>query len=90
MGATLRVAFLLTIHGPGEPAVLENLRTRERARIDDLAEIGAQVERWLTDEPDRASDRRAGQDPLVQAHRLLGGLDAELVDQDAAAGEELA
>jgi len=61
----LRAAFLLTLHGPGEPAVLENLRTRERARIDDLAEIAAQVERWLADEPDRASDGRPGQDALM-------------------------
>jgi hypothetical protein len=46
-----RAAFLLTVHRRDAPAVLENLRTRERTRIDDLAEIPAQLERWLASQP---------------------------------------
>ncbi len=42
-----RHAFLLSVHRAGEPAVLENLRTRERARINDPSEIAGHVERWL-------------------------------------------
>ena len=49
---TPRAAFLLSVHGPDEPAVLENLRTRERTRINDLEEIPEQVERWLAAEPE--------------------------------------
>jgi hypothetical protein len=57
---TPRAAFLLSVHGPGEPLVLENLRTRERTRINDLAEIPPQIERWLAVEPERGPAMREG------------------------------
>lgn len=43
-----RHSFLVHIH-PGEVSTLENLRTRERLPIDDLADVGAQIERWVSE-----------------------------------------
>jgi hypothetical protein len=54
-----RTTFLISVHGIGEPVILENLRTRERNRIDELGEIPVQIERWLVAElrSAEASDR---------------------------------
>jgi len=74
-------SFLLTIYGPAS-AVLEDLSSGRRVRVD-LADLGAQVARWLP------SDQRAREDALLDLDGGRVGLDAELVEQDAPAGEEL-
>jgi len=51
-----RAGFLISVHRPGDSAILENLRTRERKQINDLAEVAAHVERWLSEAPDDAGD----------------------------------
>lgn len=78
-------SFLLTVHEPTS-AVLEDLSSGRRAHIADLAEVGAQVARWLQADP---LDRRPGQDPVLEADGRLGGFDAQLLDEDAATGKEL-
>jgi hypothetical protein len=76
-------SFLLTVHEPGS-AVLEDLSTAERVHVADLGTLGAQIARWL-----EASDGSAGEDALLQHGGRFGGLDAELVDERAAAREDL-
>jgi hypothetical protein len=41
-----RYTFVVQIH-PGGVSTLENLATRERVRVADLATVGAQIERWV-------------------------------------------
>jgi hypothetical protein len=41
-----RHTFVVQVHPEGI-STLENLSTRERVRLDELAEIGPLIERWL-------------------------------------------
>ena len=41
-----RRTFIVQLH-PDGATTLENALTRERVRIEELATIGAQIERWL-------------------------------------------
>jgi len=42
----MRFTFVVQVH-PDGIKTLENLGTRERLALDDLAEVGPQIERWL-------------------------------------------
>jgi hypothetical protein len=62
-----RHTFVVQVHSHG-PSILENLSTRERVPVSDLAVVGPQIERWLAalaaGEPDpRASARPARAGP---------------------------
>jgi hypothetical protein len=41
-----RHTFVVQVHSHG-PSTLENLSTRERVAVADLAAVGPQIERWL-------------------------------------------
>jgi hypothetical protein len=41
-----RHTFVIQVHPEGI-STLENLSTRERVRLDELAEVGPLIERWL-------------------------------------------
>jgi hypothetical protein len=41
-----RHTFVVQVH-PDGPTTLENLSTRERVRVTDLAAVGPQIEQWL-------------------------------------------
>jgi hypothetical protein len=41
-----RYTFIVQVHPEGV-ATLENLDTRERVQVHELASVGAQIERWL-------------------------------------------
>ena len=41
-----RFTFVVQVH-PGGISTLENVKTQERVRIEDLAVIGPQIEEWL-------------------------------------------
>jgi len=45
-----RRTFVVHVYGDG-PSMVEDLRTQERASVPDLAEVGAQIERWLQGAP---------------------------------------
>jgi hypothetical protein len=53
-----RYTFVVQIH-PGGVSTLENLATRERVRVADLATVGAQIERWV----ERLREREDGESP---------------------------
>jgi hypothetical protein len=53
-----RWSFIVQVH-PGGVTVVENLRTRERVRVEELNAVGAQIERWVKDERGVA-DRHPG------------------------------
>ena len=53
-----RRTFVVHVYGDG-PSMVEDLRTQERASVPDLADVGAQIERWLQDAPPRTSGRGA-------------------------------
>jgi hypothetical protein len=42
----MRRSFVVQIHADGT-VIVENLRTRERRSIDDLASIGDQISTWI-------------------------------------------
>ena len=42
-----RQTFIVQVREEDGLAVLENVRTRELVRIEDLSEIGLQITRWL-------------------------------------------
>jgi hypothetical protein len=44
--AMSRQTFVIHVHAGG-PSTLENLTTRERIAVSDLATVGLQIERWL-------------------------------------------
>jgi hypothetical protein len=46
-----RHSFVVTVHEDGRVAVVEDVQTGARARVDDLARVGAQIGAWLTDPP---------------------------------------
>jgi hypothetical protein len=45
-----RHSFVVTVH-EDRVAVVEDVQTGARARVDDLACVGAQIGAWLTDRP---------------------------------------
>jgi hypothetical protein len=45
--AISRQTFVVQVREADRLAVLENVQTRECVRLGDLAEIGAQIARWL-------------------------------------------
>jgi hypothetical protein len=45
-----RHTFVVQVHPEGI-TTLENLSTRERVRLDEIAEIGPLIERWLAELP---------------------------------------
>jgi hypothetical protein len=47
-----RHTFVVQIHHEGI-STLENLSTHERIPLADLSEIGPQIERWLSEQPDQ-------------------------------------
>jgi hypothetical protein len=53
-----RYTFVVQIH-PGGVSTLENLATRERVRVAELATVGAQIERWV----ERLREREDGDRP---------------------------
>lgn len=52
-----RHTFLVQVH-PGGISTVENLRTRERVRVEELGTLGDLVERWV--EEAGAGNRRDG------------------------------
>ena len=46
-----RHSFVVTVHEDGRVAVVEDVQTGARARVDDLACVGEQIGAWLTDPP---------------------------------------
>jgi hypothetical protein len=46
-----RHSFVVTVHEDGRVAVVEDVQTGARARVDDLARVGAQIETWLAASP---------------------------------------
>jgi hypothetical protein len=77
-------SFLLTVHEPGS-AVLQDLSTGRSVHVTDLGTLGPTVAHWM----EARSDRRAGEDALLQRDRRARRLDPELVDEGPAAGQEL-
>ena len=61
-----RYTFVIQVHADG-PSTLENLSTRERVPVADLAAVGPQIERWLAALPSPSSpgvSARDGEGPL--------------------------
>ena len=61
-----RYTFVIQVHADG-PSTLENLSTRERVPVADLAAVGPQIERWLAALPGPSSpgvSARDGEGPL--------------------------
>jgi len=56
-----RYTFLVQVH-VGGISTLENLGTRERIQVTDVATVGAQIEEWLAElgEPDDETHHRRG------------------------------
>jgi hypothetical protein len=48
--AQTRHSFVVTVH-EDRVAVVEDVQTGTRARVDDLARVGAQIGAWLSDPP---------------------------------------
>jgi hypothetical protein len=48
-----RQTFVIQVYDDGATR-LENLSTQERVSVPDLAAVGAQIERWLTEAADDA------------------------------------
>jgi hypothetical protein len=70
-----RQSFIVQVH-PGGVSVVENLRTRERARVEKLDAVGAQIERWVDDALDDADEPgRGGLVPSDDAARTPGAVD---------------
>lgn len=55
-----RHSFVVTVHEDGRVAVVEDVQTGARARVDDLARVGAQIEAWLLSASRRTSPPTAG------------------------------
>ena len=49
-----RYTFVVQVHPEGI-STLENLSTQERIRLEELAAVGPQIERWLADAPEAVS-----------------------------------
>ena len=45
--ALRRHTFIVHVREPDGEPMLENLRTHERVRISNLADIGGQIDQWL-------------------------------------------
>jgi hypothetical protein len=60
-----RYTFVVQIH-PGAVSTLENLATRERVRVADLATVGPQIERWVERLRERESAASAEVDRSAQ------------------------
>ena len=58
-----RHSFVVTVHEDGRVAVVEDVQTGERARVDDLARVGAQIETWLLSASRRTSPSTAAPAP---------------------------
>jgi hypothetical protein len=58
MPVAQRHTFIVQVHPEGL-ATLENLATRERVQVHELASVGAQIERWLR-APAAAEQPRSG------------------------------
>jgi len=58
-----RHSFVVTVHEDGRVAVVEDVQTGARARVDDLARVGAQIEAWLVSAPRRTSPPTAAPAP---------------------------
>lgn len=46
-----RRTYILSVHEPDGDLVLEDVRTRRRARLGGLSEIGGQISRWREQKP---------------------------------------
>ena len=57
-----RYTFVVQVHREGI-STLENLSTHECIRLQELAAVGAQIERWLAEEPGKISSDRASSEP---------------------------
>lgn len=57
-------SFLLTVHEPGS-AVLEDLRTGQRAHVAELADLGARIADWLAAAPDESHPRPGARPPSL-------------------------
>jgi hypothetical protein len=53
-----RHTFVIQVHADG-PSTLENLSTRERVPLSDLAAVGPQIEQWLATLPGSAETRES-------------------------------
>ena len=51
-----RHTFVIQVHAEG-PCTLENVNTRERVPVADLAGVGPQIEQWLAALPDGVGPR---------------------------------
>jgi hypothetical protein len=49
-----RYTFVVRIH-PGGVSTLENLTTYERVKLTELATVGPQIERWLSEQSDSSA-----------------------------------
>ena len=57
-----RHTFVVQIREPDRQPMVENVRTRERVLLDDVAEVGGAIARWLGEAPDGA----AAEAPVVE------------------------
>jgi hypothetical protein len=58
-----RHSFVVTVHEDGRVAVVEDVQTGARARVDDLTRVGAQIEAWLVSGSRRTSPPTAAPAP---------------------------
>ena len=56
--------YVLSIHDLDGNLVLEEVRTRRRARLNDLSELGGQIDRWRQGGPQDESE-----DPIAAENR---------------------
>jgi hypothetical protein len=45
--SSARRSFVVTVFEDGRVAVVEDVQTGEHARVDDLADVGAQIAAWV-------------------------------------------
>ncbi len=54
--APTRNSFIVLVHQPGGPAIVEEVRTGRKAQLSSLSDAGAQIERWLREPRLTAAD----------------------------------
>ncbi len=55
--APVRNSYIVVVHEPRGPAIVEEVRTGRKARLGSLGDAGALIERWLSEPKLVAADR---------------------------------